>query len=77
MKVSLYDVEERKRLLTSRALREQRWKDELRPDTGYSPTMRQRLDALWDAVCLERAATAPSSRGYLLPADAVEKVLGQ
>lgn len=76
MKVSLTDVEERRRLLTTRAVRERRWKDELRPDTGYSPTMSQRLGALWDAVQLERAALAPSRREYLVPEEAARKVLG-
>lgn len=75
MKVSLADVELRTRLMQTRRIREKRWRDELRPDFGYEPSWRQRMDALWDAIELERAALHPSRREFLLPEGAVEKVL--
>lgn len=75
VKVRLGHVDQHQRELVSRRLREQRWNQELRPDFGYMPTMSQRLRALADAVALERAVIAPSTRDYLLPEDAVRKVL--
>jgi hypothetical protein len=75
VRVGLTDVDERVRLLASRRMREQRWERELRPDYGYTPTMRQREEALWEAILLERAALAPSRRRYLIPEDAAAKVL--
>lgn len=73
--VVLNDVDEAKRLAASRRLREQRWDHELRPDVGYSPSMRQRCEALADAAMLEHAAKHPGGR-YLLPEEAVEAVMG-
>lgn len=64
------------RLLASRKMREQRWNDELRPDIGYSPTMKQRCDALIEAVLVEHAALHPSDREYRIPEEAVREVLG-
>ena len=75
VRVLLLEVDERTRLLASRRLREKRWEQELRPDVGYSPTMRQRLAALNDAVELERAALWPKQI-HRLPESAVRKVLG-
>lgn len=77
MRVALQEVPERQRVLVTRRIREKRWQDELWPDTGYVPTMEQRLAALWDAIELERAAVAPSERGYLLPEQCVKDVLGE
>lgn len=60
----------------SARLREQRWKDELRPDTGYMPTMAQRLRALRDAVELERAAMTPRGT-HLIPEEAARAALAK
>lgn len=73
--VTLAQVDERARLLASRRLREKRWKDELRPDTGYSATMDQRLDALAEALDLEHAALFPKDT-HRVSAEAAAKVLG-
>lgn len=58
------------RLDTARRLREKRWKDELRPDVGYSPELSVRLDALEDAVETVRAAIYPK-RTHLVGEEAV------
>lgn len=75
VRVALTDVTLAQRLRVTCAIRTRRWNDDLRPDTGYMPTMRQRHDALWDAIQLERAAVAPSSRRYLIPQDAADAVV--
>jgi hypothetical protein len=76
VKVRLSDVEQHRRAMSARRLRDKRWNEELRPDFGYSPTMSQRLRALTDAVELERAVIAPSERQYLVPEKNVQDVLG-
>lgn len=75
VRVYLESIPIHDRQMVARRLREKRWADELRPDVGYSPTMTQRLAALGEAVELERAATYPSDRGYLIPDEAVSAVM--
>lgn len=76
MRVALDEVPDAKRAATARRLIDLRWKQELRPDVGYMPSMSQRLRALRDAVDLERAVIMPSGRAYLLPEVNVRAVLG-
>lgn len=75
VQVSLAQVDERIRRLASRRLRETRWKDELRPDVGYSATLEQREAALVEAIQLEQAALFPKLV-HLVSAEAAAKVLG-
>jgi hypothetical protein len=76
-RVSLADVEARHREVVARRLREALWDAELRPDTGYQPTMRRRLSVLRQSVELERAAVAPSTTCYRVPEEAVSGVLAR
>jgi len=62
--------------LKARFLREQRWNHELRPDTGYMPTIEQRLRALSDAVELERAVMFPKQT-HRVSEEAVIRELGE
>jgi len=76
VRVRLAQIDLRYRLQVSRRVREQRWERELRPDTGYSPDMSVRVQALVDAALLEGAALRPSRRRhYILDTDETRYVL--
>lgn len=81
MRVSLTDIELAERQAAAARLRGDDWRASLDPARDMrdgeptAPPMRERYAALERAVELERAALHPSPRGYLLPEEAVKKVL--